>query len=190
MKKIFVVLSLVFAAGQSFAQTQSFGKTLTISFIGNDFTTPQRLKTNTLATVLRNDQFSSIKNMAHGFAVTYAKGVSQHTDVAVTAGGSFANAPIGNKTVSQGDKFLVELDAAGHFKMLSQKSVVNPYLIAGVGASKYSNIFGAYVPLGGGFEFRVFNEAIFRMHFQYRVAVTTDANANHFQLGFGVGGFL
>jgi OOP family OmpA-OmpF porin len=128
--------------------------------------------------------------MLHGFGLTYTTGLTPHTDLALSVNGSFGNAPIGNHGSSGSDNFLLEADASGNFKMLSENATFNPYLIAGVGASKYTNIYGAFIPLGGGFKFNIFNEALINVHLQYRIPVISDANAYHFQIGFGIGGLI
>lgn len=191
MKKIllaFAVSVTFFCASTAQAQTGS-RKTLTISFIANDFATAQLIRSSSLSSVLRNKQVAKVKDMAHGFAITYAKPATQHTTIAITAGGTFARMPLPNKTFSS-ERFLLEVDASGHFKMLNDSATVNPYLIAGIGASKYTNIYGAFIPLGGGIKFNLANEALIQVQLQYRVPVTNEANAHHFQIGIGIGGLL
>ncbi|HVF95719.1 MAG TPA: OmpA family protein [Flavisolibacter sp.] len=190
MKKLLLAFVVLFSAlAANNVQAQNSRKTIAISFVANDFVTAQRIRASSLSSVLRTKQFEKFKEMSHGFALTYAKGATPHTSVAITLGGTFAKVPLPNKT-SASDNFLLEADASGNFKMFADGVKVNPYLIAGIGASLYTNIYGAFIPLGGGFEFNVADEAMVRVQLQYRVPVTTEANAHHFQIGFGIGGLV
>lgn len=188
MKKTLIALLLLSFCTPSLVRAQQvLGKTLTVNFVANDYITPQAIRSSSLATVLRDKKVARVKDMMIGFGLTYANGLTPHTDIAVSANGTFGAAPISNRT---GDKFLLEADASGHFKMLPEGATFNPYLIAGVGASHYSKIFGAFIPLGGGFKFNLLNEALVQVQLQYRIPVITEANAHHFQLSFGIGGLL
>lgn len=189
MKKIYALLLLLICLhSENFAQTV-LGKSLSINFISNDFVTAQRIRSSSLSSVLRERRVQKFSEMQHGFALTYARGVTPHTDIAVTLGGTFGRVPLKDRTFTS-DNFFLEADASGNFKMLSGPATLNPYLIAGIGASKYTNIFGAFIPLGGGMKLNVFNEALLNVQLQYRIPVTPDANAHHFQVSFGVGGIL
>lgn len=192
MKKILIALSLFlsFCVAGFAQQPQILGKTLTVSFIGNDFTTPQAIRTTSLSMVLRDKKVARFKDMTHGFGLTYTSGLTPHTDLAVSANGTFGNLPISNRSTTGGDNFLLEVDASGNFKMLPEGATFNPYLIAGVGASKYTSIYGAFIPLGGGLKFNIFNEAHINLTLQYRIPVISDANNYHFQVGLGIGGLI
>lgn len=191
MKKILAsFLLLFFFAHSASAQTnvihkKSFG----FSFITNDFVTPQRIRNSSLSAVLRDKQLAKSGDKGLGASVTYFQGISPHTDFALTLGGSFAKVPLSGQTASN-ENFLLEADASGNFKMLAEPAAVNPYLIAGIGASKYKNTFGAFIPLGGGFKFNIQNETQFNVQLQYRVPVIPDANNYHFQVSIGVAGLL
>ena len=77
-----------------------------------------------------------------------------------------------------------------NFKLVSEKYWVQPHLIAGVGAQKYANYFGAFIPLGLGVKVNFFDEAHLFITSQYRVPVTTQNAAHHFHLSIGVAGIL
>ena len=191
MKKIIpALLMLVLFAQYGNAQTNKIRpKSLSISAISNDFVTPQRIRNSSLSAVLREKQVAKLKDMDLGFAVSYIQGLSSHIDFATTIGGAFGTINLPDKNFTQ-DHFLLEADASANFKMLSEEAVINPYLIAGIGLSKYSNIYGAFIPLGGGVKFNLFNETQFSVQLQYRIPVITEANNYHFQLSFGVSGVL
>jgi OOP family OmpA-OmpF porin len=190
MTKIFAAfcLALLFST-TSQAQNSTVGvKTIGFSIIANDFTSAQRIRSTSLASVLRQKQMAKVKDMDLGGAVTYTNGFSPHIDFAATLGGSFSKSVLSSTTSSE--EFLLEGDVSARFKMFPNMTTVNPYLIAGVGASKYTNVYGAFIPLGGGFKFNLFNETFLSTELQYRIPVTTEANNYHFQISFGISGLI
>ena len=191
MKKILAsLLCLAFFAQDNFAQTDIVrSKGIGVSFIMNDFITPQRIRSTSLASVLRDKQFAKLKEMSPGLAISYFKGFTPHIDFAATIGGSFVNMQLSGKT-SERDHLLLEVDASANFKMFSEETRVNPFLIAGIGASHYKNIYGAFIPLGGGLKAAVLKDTEIFIQFQYRVPVTPDANNYHMQASIGVSGLL
>lgn len=191
MKKILASFSFAMLAASALqAQTSTVGtKTLSVHFIGNDFGTPQQIRSTSLSAVLRDKKIARFKEMDQGFALMYTNGLTPHVDVAATVGGTFSKSVIPGKATSS-DNFLLEADASGHFKMLANNAAVNPYLIGGVGVSKYTNVYGAFIPVGGGFRFNLFGETNIYTQLQYRIPVITDANNYHFQVSFGIGGVL
>lgn len=102
-----------------------------------------------------------------------------------TLGGSFVRYPFKNRTTSTTEGFLLQADANVNLKLLEDNYIVNPYLTAGVGASLYQVYYGAYIPAGAGFSFRLHEDALMFTQVQYRIGIT-DNTANHFnfQLGF------
>jgi OOP family OmpA-OmpF porin len=191
MRKIVSALFILSCfAFQSNAQTvKPLAKpSIGFSFIANDYATPELLRTTSYASVKRNNQWAKLKEMGHGFAIHYIQSALPNIDLAATFGGSFVEFTLPGKT-SSSNNFLAELDVSGNFKMF-QEAVVNPYLIAGIGASKYTNVYGAFMPVGGGINIDLFGEAKLFTQFQYRLPVTTDASKHHFQVSFGITGSL
>ena len=191
MKVLSYLLLLAFFNQNSFAQTSSVRRPSSgFSFIGNDYITAQRIRSTSLAAVLRDKKVASFKEMGHGLAVHYIKGFNPHIDFNASIAGSFVEIQLPGKTSSQ-DDFLLEIDGSANFKMFEDAvTTVNPYIIAGIGASKYTNVFGAFMPLGVGIDVNIFNEARFFTSLQYRVPVTPEANLHHFQVSFGISSFF
>ena len=173
------------AAQEKSVRHKNFG----ISFILNDFVTPQLIRSSSLSTVIREDNFVRLKEMEPGIAISYIKGFTPNIDFAATLGGSMIKLPLPDKTYAD-NHLLLEADASANFKMFSEETRFNPYLIAGIGASHYKNIYGAFVPLGGGIKATVVNQTQVFVQFQYRVPVTTEANNYHLQASIGVSGLL
>lgn len=164
-------------------------KALGLSFILNDFQTAQRIRSGSLSSVLNNKQWAKVKEMAPGIAITYFKGLQSHVDFAATISGSFVSIPLEENT-STSDKFLMETDASLNLKMFPEKYFFTPYLNIGVGASSYNGKLGAFIPLGGGFKFNLFDEAAIFINSQYRIPVTTTTTSYHFYNSIGIAGTI
>ena len=160
-----------------------------VSFILNDFTTADRIRTGSLSRVLANKQVAKFKEMSPGIAINYFTGLRKHVDFAGTLAGSFVNYPLLNRPASTGDRFLLEADASVNLKMVSEKYWVQPYLIAGLGAQMYGGTyFGAFIPTGLGIKFNLFDEAHLFFNSQYRIPVTKETVNYHFFNQFGIAG--
>jgi hypothetical protein len=186
---MFVVSCFFVTAG--FTQTQPYIRpaALGISFSLVDYTTAQRIRSSSLSSVLINKQAAKTNEMSPGIAITYFKGLRNNIDFAATLLGAFANiaSPDNNNT---NDNFLLEGDASVNLKMFSDQYVFTPYLSAGVGFNRYNKKTGAFVPLGGGLKFNLFNEAAVYITTQYRVPVTTEIGDYHFVHGIGISGII
>ena len=161
-----------------------------ISFFLNDFETPQKIRSTSLAQVMRNDQWAKMKDMSPGLAIHYFKGLTKHIDFVGTLGGSFVRYPFPNKPTPSNDKFLLSADASVNLKMVSEKYWVQPYIIAGVGGHKYGNYWGAFMPLGLGLKVNFFDDAHLFINSTYRVPVTTETANYHFNNAIGVAGAI
>jgi OmpA-OmpF porin, OOP family len=192
MKKILVSLLSFFLLIQAFGQSNDYVRTssLGISFFLTDFVTPQRIRSTSLSTVLRDKQIARLKEMAPGIAVTYFKGLRSHMDFAGTLGGSFVNYPFPNRAAFAGSNLLLEADASVDFKMTSEKYWVQPYASVGVGAHKYKVYYGAFLPIGIGFKINFFDEASLFFNSQYRIPITTETANYHFFHSVGVAGII
>ncbi len=188
MKKILLIV-LLFGITASYAQVSEYKKrpTLSINFIGNDFRSAQLIKQQSLSTVLRDKTFSSLSQLKYGLGIGYLQGVSSHIDFMSTLNASLLKYPFKNMPASTSDKVLLEADANVNIKLLTDRYTVVPYLTTGVGASMYSNTFGAYIPFGTGLQFNLGQESFLFTQAQYRVGITDGTNEHFvFSLGFGV----
>lgn len=156
-----------------------------ISFFLNDFSTAQRIRSTSLNKVLADKQWSKIKDMSPGLAISYFKGLHKHIDFAATLAASFVEYPVNGNSKERG---LLELDAAANFKMVSERYWVQPYLIAGVGAQKYGPHYGAFIPTGLGLKVNLFDDTHIFTTAQYRIPVTTETSAYRFAYQFGFAG--
>jgi OmpA-OmpF porin, OOP family len=193
MKNVIAALILFcFISNISSAQDKPIRpRALGVSFIMNDFTTAQRIRNNSLATVLRNKQWSKFREMSPGLALTYFKGLKPTIDFAGTLGASFVNYPLrNNKPQGSSDGLLLEGDVSVNFKLLDESYWVTPYVSAGVGASKYKGYYAAFVPLGLGIKVNLFDEASVFVASQYRIPVSYETGNYHFMYSFGISGVI
>ena len=193
MKK--VLSSVIFALlihVSSFAQETSEKRppAIGVSFFFNDFTTPQRIRSSALSTVLIENAWADLREMSPGLAITYFNGVHRLIDFAGTLGASFVKMPEKSSTTLSEESLLLEGDASFHFKMFPEKYSVTPYAIGGFGASYYKSSFGAFIPIGAGFKVNFFDEASLFFSMQYRVPLTTETNNYHFVTSIGISGIV
>ncbi len=192
MKKFLVLLFVSsFISLHSFSQEASNIRpaALGISFSLVDYTTAQRIRSSSLSSVLNQKQTASLKEMSPAISVSYFKGLRNHIDFAGTLLASFTNVTMEGRT-NTSDAFLLEGDASVNLKMFSENYFFSPYLSAGVGFSSYDKKLGAFIPLGGGLKFNIFDEAAIYITSQYRVPVTTETASYHFVHGFGIAGLI
>jgi hypothetical protein len=161
---------------------------LGVSFVLYDYRTAQLIRNSTLSTVLNKKQFGKPKEMSPGLAVSYFKGLRKNIDLAATASGVFADVALEDR--KSGEDFQFQVDASLNLKMLPENFFFTPYLNVGLGASIYDSKFGAFIPLGAGLKFNLFNEAAIFINSQYRVPVTTSSVGYHFYHGIGIAGII
>lgn len=190
MKKVLAsLLTICLLSSAAFSQGKIRPQALGISFIMNDYTTAQRIRSGSINQVIRDDQWSKFNAMSPGLAITYFKGLKSHLDFAGTLAASFVNYSLPEKSFTN-DGFLLEADASVNLKILDESYWVIPYLSAGLGASRYRVYYGAFVPLGAGFRINLFDEASINIGTQYRVPVTAETSGYHFMYSIGISGVL
>jgi len=162
---------------------------LGIHFFFDDFKGASYVRSNGLRAALRDKQLSSFKDMAPGLALNYLYGLTNHLDLSVNIAGSFLAYPVPNRPAFAEDDFLLEADASINAKMLSDKHFFTPYLSFGIGISQYSGYSGAFMPLGGGLQLNMFDDAYLLINSQWRVAVSENTNY-HFYHSIGFAGSI
>ena len=187
MKKILLVIT-----GVCLAFTATFGQgekkkrpSFGIHFFLNDFKTAQSIRSIGLSNVAKSKEWNKTKNMTAGLAVSYLQGLNNNLDFVGTLSGSFLDYPIAGKTSRVDPLLLLEGAATLNLKLLSDKYCINPFLTAGVGASKYGGYYAAFMPFGVGMQVRIVDEVFLILNSQYRVPVTENASY-HFYHSAGV----
>jgi len=190
MKKVLLSL-LTFPVFCSYAQeaVTSYKKrpSLAIHLILNDFNTADLIRQRSLGSVLSNGDWSKIKDMDAGFGLEYIKGLTDHLDFSGRLDLSYLDYLFSNRPKLGTDNALFEGDANLRLKLMSDKYFFTPYVSWGIGASKYTGYWAAYMPFGAGFQFSLgHGEAFIFTNIQYRVPVTDNANYHfNYSLGFG-----
>ena len=186
MKKLILSLLTLVVCTISYGQNDyKKASGLGIHFIFDDFKTAADIRQNGLSSVLNDNQLLKIKRMSPGLGISYLKGLSNHIDFVGTLAGSFTDYPVPNKVSNGNQDFLLEAAATANIKLLTDKYWVNPFLTVGVGASKYSGYYGAFVPVGLGVQFKLADNVFVLLNSQYRVAATENT-AYHFYHSFGI----
>jgi OmpA-OmpF porin, OOP family len=191
MKKILAsIIFVFFFSGLTWAQNNEIRPaSVGVSFFFNDFSTPQKIRNTSFATVINEDGWAKFREMSPGIAISYINGLHKNIDFAGSIAGSFVRMPK-NQVISGEERLLLEADASFHFKMLPERFVFNPYLIAGMGVSRFNKTHGAFLPLGGGFKINLYDEASIFIQAQYRHSLTPETNSNHFMTSIGISGVV
>lgn len=177
MKKILLAIAALGLFATSFAQAEYKKRpSLGIHFILNDFKTAQDLRTAGLPTVIRSKEWHKASNMYSGIALSYLQGLNNNLDFVGTLSGSFPRYSVAGKPVSNNTELLLEGAATVNLKLLSDNYYINPFLTAGVGASKYGGYYGAFMPFGVGAQIKIVNEVFLMWNSQYRVPITENAS--------------
>jgi outer membrane protein OmpA-like peptidoglycan-associated protein len=185
MKKILLViiglgLFVVSFAQPDYKKRPSFG----IHFVLNDFKTAQSIRSSGLASTVNSKLWHKTNGMTPGIAISYLQGMSENLDFVGSVAGSFLNYP-NAKTPSTDPRLLLEGTASVNLKLLSDKYIINPFLTAGIGASKFGGYYSAFIPAGIGAQVKIVDEIYFMLNSQYRIPVTENASY-HFYHSAGV----
>lgn len=186
MKNIILsILAAGFCLGVT-AQKISGKKTPTIGlhFFYNDFATAQNIKTNNLKYVLDNDLWSKPNTLQGGFGLDYMQGLTKKIDAVGTINGSWVDYQIPSGSFYGGSNLLFDAGVGVHLKLLTDRYVVNPFLIAKVNFSSYKNINGFSVLPGAGIQVNVFREAYILTTIEYRKALSNNiSNQLYYSIG-------
>jgi outer membrane protein OmpA-like peptidoglycan-associated protein len=187
MKHLIVsLLAAIFIAPVVYGQEDEIrSHEIGVSFNLYDFKSAELIRTTSLNAVIRDKQFGDEKSP--GIGLHYFKGLKKHIDFAGSFNASYLNQPLPEKN-DPTDRYNFQLEAAAHFKMVTDKYWFQPYLIGGFGAQKYYVYYGAYVPLGLGLNINFFNEGRLFINSTYRVPITTGTVNYHFMHAFGIAG--
>ena len=186
MKKILLLIIGFGLVVTSFAQGEYKKRSsFAIHYFLNDFRTPANLRSTSLSNVLNSKDWHKTKNMTSGIAVSYLQGLSNHLDFAGTLSGSFLDYPVSGKASRVNSSLLLEAVATANLKLLSDNYIFNPFITAGVGASKYRGYYGAFMPFGLGTQVKIIDEVYLLLNLQYRVPVTENVSY-HFYYSLGV----
>ena len=156
-----------------------------VSFNLYDFKTAELIRTTSLNAVIRDKQFGDEKSP--GIGLHYFKGIKKHIDFAASLNASYLSQTLPDNP-DPTDRYMFQLEGTAHFKLVTDKYWIQPYLIGGFGAQKYYIYYGAYMPLGLGLNVNFFDEGRLFVNTTYRVPITTGTVNYHFMYAFGIAG--
>ena len=187
MKKSVLFAFTLVAFATSFAQSD-LKKTpsLAIHFSFIDYKGAADLRANSLTSVIASNNLFTIKRMDPALSISYLEGFTNNIDFAATLTGSFVKHPISDvvSNPSGNDQFLLEAAATANFKLLNDNYIISPFLTIGVGASKWTNYFSAFAPIGVGLQVKIADGTFMLVNSQYRVAIT-EKSAYHLYHSIG-----
>ncbi len=186
MKKCLIALlatSLCFSANAQDSYKKAPQLVINIGFA--DFLTNSRIKSSSISTVIANKQWARVPQMELTGGLSFLTGLSDHLDLNASLNGTFVDYPYRDRARKNNKNLLLTSDAVVNLKLLTDKYTVVPYLSGGVGVSLSKNIFGAYMPIGTGLQFRLADEAFILLNAQYRIPVTETTTSN-FYYGLGI----
>lgn len=189
MKHLIVsLLVTITIASAAYGQEEEMRSTeIGVSFNLFDFKTAELIRTTSLNAVIRDKTFGDEKSP--GIGLHFFKGIKKHLDFAASLNMAYLNQPL-PENQDPTDRYMFQLEAIAHAKLVSDKYWFQPYLMGGFGAQKYYVYYGAYIPLGVGFDINFFNEGRLFMNSTYRVPITTGTVNYHFMHSIGISGSI
>jgi outer membrane protein OmpA-like peptidoglycan-associated protein len=173
MKYIFLIILSLSCFLSVRSQEPSLVKrpTAGLHFFLNDFVTAQRIGVTSLKDVLKNDQWNQLQNMEGGFGLDYIQGLTRHIDLVGTFNGSWVNYMLPSGALYGSSNFLLDINAGAHLKLLSDKYIFSPFLIAKAGFTSYKDISGFSLYPGAGLQVCLFKETFVLTTLEYRKAL-------------------
>ena len=153
-----------------------------IHFSAADFTTPVTFKNQGVTP--RN--FAKLKDMAHGFSLSYWKGLTPTIDFSGKLSSIFAEYAAMRNEAGNFKEFGLELEPSLNFRPIKDNNLFAPFLTTGIGAGYYTGDFGAYVPAGGCIQVNFNSMSYIMLQMQYRFTLTKDVMKDNmfYSLGF------
>lgn len=189
MKKTMLALLTICSSAMLFAQDNDNKKkpTIAVAFTLTDFRTATLVRSSALSTVMKNGDWSKISQMNSGLSVSYLDGLSNNVDFVGSLNYTYTDYPYKTRPRRGTETSLLEADAGLNIKLLNDNHTFVPYLHAGVGVSWSDVYWGAYVPVGGGFQLNLGkNNTFLFTNMQYRLGIS-DNTSYHFFYSLGMG---
>lgn len=181
MKRLSILLLTLTVFAVASAQNDDHKKlpSLGFHFTAIDFTTAADLRSKAIAQILRENNWRSVNRWNPALTVSYTQGLNNNIDFMGRLTGSFLTYPLRNQTAANAStavSLYMEADANVNVKLLSDNFAVVPYLQAGAGIGRGRGEFLAYIPLGAGLQFNLWNAGFLHLNTSYRVPVSSAAN--------------
>lgn len=142
--------------------------TIGLNFYYNDFVTAQRIHATSISDVIKSKQWNQPHLMEGGFGLEYLQGLTNHIDVVGTINCSWVDYLLPTNSLYGSSNLLLDINAGTHIKLLSDKYVVSPFLIAKAGFGRYQGMSGFCLIHGAGLQFNLFHETMVLATIEYR----------------------
>lgn len=191
MKSNQVLAALLFFYATTLpAQQTNIKKSRLLSFniSLSDYNLPGHLNDSAFSKEYSNEDWLKPGNKSLGIGVSYWKGFTPHIDLSATLTGTFSNFPanfVKDDSIGRA-KFSPQLDVLLHARAFKEKTAVNPFLTAGLGAGYFPDQFAVYAPVGAGLQFYFNQGAYLLLQAQWRKKLTAGIQQDYlfFSLGF------
>lgn len=121
--------------------------------------------------------------------LSFINGINSNFDYSVNLMGTSIKYPFRNKPASKAEKLLLEFDATFRWKPFTDKSLLSPFISAGIGTSLYIKEMGVLAPVGSGIQLQLAHGMFLFSEFQYRVPLSHQVSS-HFLYSLGISGNL
>ncbi len=148
------------------------GNLIGISINALDVFTPETFKHNNTTRT-----FTGLRKMDYGMSVSYIKGLNKYIDFSLRGGflmDDYSSAASGRTNLNNESQYGVELEPTLQIRPYGDNALLAPFLSAGIGGGRYSHDYGAYVPLGVGFQVNFRSSTYIIAKADYRVSLTRD----------------
>lgn len=173
---LFTILCIngIIAQNTDYKKLPSFGFHFTLI----DFKTATDLRSKSIAQILREKNWYRANRFSPALTLSYMQGLNNNIDFMGRLTGSFLAYPLRNTNAIPdiNDRFYAEGDANINIKLVSDRYSVVPYLQLGVGITRVKTNFLAFIPIGAGLQFNLWDDAFLHLNTGYRVPVSNRAN--------------
>jgi outer membrane protein OmpA-like peptidoglycan-associated protein len=180
---IFLITAVLSLQAQSLKPIKQ--PSIGLHFFYNDVETAQRIKASSLSDVLKNGNWNTANNMQGGFGLDYLQGLTSNIDLIGTFNASWADYLQPSGSYFGSSHFLMDVSAGAHFKLLSDKYFVSPFLLFKANYQKYQTLNGLSLAPGVGLQFSLFKESFVLTTIEYRASLSsTISNQFYYSVGF------
>ena len=133
-------------------------------------------------------QNTNPKNI-HGLGIVFTKPFSRHFDYRFNLNGSYADSISQKQPINSQKSLMLQADITIRARMLSERTKIQPYALAGLGIAKYQSYYQPYAPAGLGIFVSIFNDVYLVSSAQYRLPLSDKLNG-HFFYSIGIAGTI
>jgi outer membrane protein OmpA-like peptidoglycan-associated protein len=123
--------------------------------------------------------------MQGGFGLDYLQGLTSNIDLISTFNASWADYLQPSGSYFGSSHFLMDVSAGAHFKLLSDKYFVSPFLLLKANFQKYQTFNGFSLAPGVGLQFSLFKESFVLTTIEYRASLSSTISSQlYYSVGF------